>query len=120
MCVYCSYVLYRDVFFFKQKAAYEVRISDGSSDVCSSDLPAGAFEAVDEVAQAGVRHGGPARGGRAIYTLVTLRTSSPAGAGRRRISVDHCSCSRRRPSSAERRVGKECASTCRSRWSPHH
>src|SRR3546814_13510842 len=25
------------VFFFKQKTAYEVRISDGSSDVCSSD-----------------------------------------------------------------------------------
>src|SRR3546814_3250309 len=27
-----------DVFFFKQKTAYEVRISDWSSDVCSSDL----------------------------------------------------------------------------------
>src|SRR3546814_3607384 len=26
-------------FFFKQKTAYEVRISDWSSDVCSSDLP---------------------------------------------------------------------------------
>src|SRR3546814_14556895 len=34
-------VLFLDVvvFFFKQKAAYEVRISDWSSDVCSSDLP---------------------------------------------------------------------------------
>src|SRR3546814_9555304 len=31
-CVYC-------VFFFKQKTAYEMRISDWSSDVCSSDLP---------------------------------------------------------------------------------
>src|SRR3546814_3759075 len=31
-----EYVLY--VFFFKQKTAYEVRISDWSSDVCSSDL----------------------------------------------------------------------------------
>src|SRR3546814_8896408 len=28
------------VFFFKQKTAYELRISDWSSDVCSSDLPA--------------------------------------------------------------------------------
>src|SRR3546814_6500549 len=28
------------VCFFKQKTAYEVRISDWSSDVCSSDLPA--------------------------------------------------------------------------------
>src|SRR3546814_9573587 len=27
-------------FFFKQKTAYELRISDWSSDVCSSDLPA--------------------------------------------------------------------------------
>src|SRR3546814_8261354 len=29
-------------FFFKQKTAYEMRISDWSSDVCSSDLPQGA------------------------------------------------------------------------------
>src|SRR3546814_1348696 len=28
------------VFFFKQKTAYEMRISDWSSDVCSSDLEA--------------------------------------------------------------------------------
>src|SRR3546814_9771155 len=30
-------------FFFKQKTAYEMRISDWSSDVCSSDLPDGSF-----------------------------------------------------------------------------
>src|SRR3546814_17768441 len=30
--------LLRSVFFFKQKTAYEMRISDWSSDVCSSDL----------------------------------------------------------------------------------
>src|SRR3546814_3176510 len=29
------------IFFFKQKTAYEMRISDWSSDVCSSDLAAG-------------------------------------------------------------------------------
>src|SRR3546814_1433651 len=29
---------WNDLFFFKQKAAYEMRISDWSSDVCSSDL----------------------------------------------------------------------------------
>src|SRR3546814_1766154 len=28
-----------NIFFFKQKTAYEMRISDWSSDVCSSDLP---------------------------------------------------------------------------------
>src|SRR3546814_3599112 len=32
-------------FFFKQKTAYEMRISDWSSDVCSSDLTDGVTEA---------------------------------------------------------------------------
>src|SRR3546814_1500524 len=32
------------IFFFKQKTAYEMRISDWSSDVCSSDLGRGAAE----------------------------------------------------------------------------
>src|SRR3546814_6476772 len=31
-------MLYVSLFFFKQKTAYEMRISDWSSDVCSSDL----------------------------------------------------------------------------------
>src|SRR3546814_5427841 len=35
---YYLWVLYL-FFFFKQKTAYEMRISDWSSDVCSSDLP---------------------------------------------------------------------------------
>src|SRR3546814_7610083 len=41
----CCFIFYDDVsavmfvfFFFKQKTAYEMRISDWSSDVCSSDL----------------------------------------------------------------------------------
>src|SRR3546814_9205693 len=36
-CYVCMYCL-EYVFFFKQKTAYEMRISDWSSDVCSSDL----------------------------------------------------------------------------------
>src|SRR3546814_5752141 len=36
MCI-CR-VMYIYFFFFKQKTAYEMRISDWSSDVCSSDL----------------------------------------------------------------------------------
>src|SRR3546814_10525353 len=36
-------------FFFKQKTAYEMRISDWSSDVCSSDLHCGVFR-VDRLA----------------------------------------------------------------------
>src|SRR3546814_9397043 len=35
-------MLFYVFFFFKQKTAYEMRISDWSSDVCSSDLPVGA------------------------------------------------------------------------------
>src|SRR3546814_9433234 len=34
--MFCFFFLF---FFFKQKTAYELRISDWSSDVCSSDLP---------------------------------------------------------------------------------
>src|SRR3546814_3903467 len=37
LCLGCSYDVFF-FFFFKQKTAYEVRISDWSSDVCSSDL----------------------------------------------------------------------------------
>src|SRR3546814_6997452 len=35
-------------FFFKQKTAYEMRISDWSSDVCSSDLSDPAFRRIDQ------------------------------------------------------------------------
>src|SRR3546814_7639041 len=82
-------------FFFKQKTAYEMRISDWSSDVCSSDLAArGAASLPAQGARdrRGVTMTWTA--GLAIY-MVTWR-------------------------SEERRVGKECVSTCRSRWSPYH
>src|SRR3546814_5199740 len=35
ICCFCGFLFF---FFFKQKTAYEMRISDWSSDVCSSDL----------------------------------------------------------------------------------
>src|SRR3546814_10114407 len=37
----CVLTVYLFLFFFKQKTAYEMRISDWSSDVCSSDLGCG-------------------------------------------------------------------------------
>src|SRR3546814_2503810 len=43
MCV--VRILFGFFFFFKQKTAYEMRISDWSSDVCSSDLSNGGFRA---------------------------------------------------------------------------
>src|SRR3546814_1832315 len=38
LCFFVCFILF---FFFKQKTAYEMRISDWSSDVCSSDLRTG-------------------------------------------------------------------------------
>src|SRR3546814_3364264 len=95
-------------FFFKQKTAYEMRISDGSSDVCSSDLGPRLLEPGYADGCAGpLAIGGSdlrVRGGR-------------GGPNRGRPAEAHPSRSRR---SEERRVGKEGVSTCRSRWSPYH
>src|SRR3546814_5446844 len=93
----------RLVVFFKQKTAYELRISDWSSDVCSSDLPyACCLHRRDLVLGAALA----ARNDRAGMAHAAARRCGAPGdeAGR----------------SEERRVGKECVSTCRSRWSPYH
>src|SRR3546814_3738424 len=47
LLLWLVWIVFVDVFFFfKQKTAYEMRISDWSSDVCSSDLP-GAARPID-------------------------------------------------------------------------
>src|SRR3546814_1678020 len=94
--------------FFKQKTSYEMRISDWSSDVCSSDLrrPAALF------GQAAQRDDEPPRRGER-YSL--CRDRDAAGSGKRSGGAGAV-CAR----SEERRVGKECVSTCRSLWSPCH
>src|SRR3546814_7340239 len=64
-------------FFFKQKTAYELRISDWSSDVCSSDLHA--LEIGNQ--SLGLRDGGPhlrlindeRSGGFLLHDLVLIR-----------------------------------------------
>src|SRR3546814_12839454 len=43
--------MYSVFFFFKQKTAYEMRISDWSSDVCSSDLLTDAAEGFDDASE---------------------------------------------------------------------
>src|SRR3546814_10692205 len=43
LVVFCFTFVLMIFFFFKQKTAYEMRISDWSSDVCSSDLLGGAI-----------------------------------------------------------------------------
>src|SRR3546814_1641115 len=92
--------------FFKQKTAYELRISDWSSDVCSSDLSI-AFQL------AFPRDGGLLQGGQG---LLHLCRQNPHRLGVLRGRVLQFGDLLR---SEERRVGKECVSTCRSRWSPY-
>src|SRR3546814_7817613 len=98
------------VFFFKQKTAYEMRISDWSSDVCSSDLPHDIDREV-VVAVPGLR----VRGDLPLGEVTDHRPQRVVLLGELDV---HGRPSGRR--SEERRVGKECVSTCRSRWSPYH
>src|SRR3546814_6635260 len=94
-------------FFFKQKTAYEMRISDWSSDVCSSDLRDA--ERLDQ--QIVDRQLDPASAERRVEIAAQLEQRIEPDIDRQ-IDV--------RDRSEERRVGKECVSTCRSRWSQYH
>src|SRR3546814_11630182 len=136
------------VFFFKQKTAYEMRISDWSSDVCSSDLPAEAVatrmldRVFDNYVMANMQR---------VVNAYIARSDSPdpveVAAGKEGLLrayrwLDRRMARRPLPShvslvtcaaapslfyadwverrAEERRVGKECVSTCRSRWSTEH
>src|SRR3546814_20512491 len=105
-----------------------MRISDWSSDVCSSDLrdrldgldtalaainalPLDAVSAhtgIDQTAIAGIA--------KALHDAPTAAVYGRMGLSTQRFG-SLCQWLIR---SAERRVGKECVSTCRSRWSPYH
>src|SRR3546814_6694450 len=96
-------------FLFKQKTAYELRISDWSSDVCSSDL--GTTRIVFDLRA----------------PVVALKPHFESGAGGTRLVLEWPGDSAGDPiariaaaRSEERRVGKECVSTCRYRGSPSH
>src|SRR3546814_10812513 len=115
-------------FFFKQKTAYEMRISDWSSDVCSSDLareiPAGTqiieYKGKRITAeQADAKH--PVNPDDPFHTFFFSLSSGKiidgGDKGNDARWINH-SCGPNR--SEERRVGKECVRTFRSRWSPYH
>src|SRR3546814_9801914 len=88
-------------FFFKQKTAYEMRISDWSSDVCSSDLrlKTGEGQRLDtSLMEAGI-----------TLTYWQSAIAFATGAAPRAMGR-----------SEERRGGEECVSSCRYRWSPYH
>src|SRR3546814_12125102 len=97
-----------------------MRISDWSSDVCSSDLdyPINLFrgQAIDGLAPARARH---------FQEVNDLRYDLGVGGVMHlpdQLAMPRDEVIRGQPQqrSEERRVGKECVSTCRSRWSPEN
>src|SRR3546814_3741341 len=103
--IHCFIIFFMFFFFFKQKTAYEIRISDWSSDVCSSDL----YNCVKAPKEC--------QNGPSWHYSDTIRAYEAAACMLRTVAI-HIGAAPRR--SEERRVGKECVSTCRSRWSPYH
>src|SRR3546814_11170787 len=88
-----------------------MRISDWSSDVCSSDLTGRC----------------PTTPSAWSSTRRPARCAKTSTASSNTSTRWWCRCCRRRWTSTrrchrseERRVGKECVSTCRSRWWPYH
>src|SRR3546814_12418578 len=108
-CVFLMWYFEFDVVMcavlFKQKTAYEMRISDWSSDVCSSDL----------LSRTSVLF---------CMNWPIWMEFLPCPASKKCPATWSMRCLKRTPASSsrseERRVGKECVSTCRSRWSPDH
>src|SRR3546814_10026954 len=117
------------LFYFKQKTAYYMRISDWSSDVCSSDLaeqPEGTHLTEDlGIGDLVVERFDHARGefvggvglrGIADHTLIVGELVVEKE-GVRPVEGCHAGHDDLLCSSEERRVGKEGVSTCRSRCS---
>src|SRR3546814_12017117 len=119
------------IVFFKQKTAYEMRISDWSSDVCSSDLAnveRPMLAVGKDVNAVGHRLApmpmGPGDKPRDDSGMYSLKTKKPVprfgGRSAAPFRKSPGGASARPARSDERRVGKECVSTCRYRLSPYH
>src|SRR3546814_970367 len=107
-------------FFVKQKTAYEMRISDWSSDVCSSDLLAQQrlrLGARFLARQAARMH----RPEHDVFQRRHLREQIELLEHHAGFAADFAYLGRRTldARSEERRVGKEGVRTCSSRWSPY-
>src|SRR3546814_12047629 len=115
LVVYC--------FFFKQKTAYEMRISDWSSDVCSSDLFRTPTLNNDQDAPVMMLQQQAEEIGRAMKLApdsVGISSQLPAPIALQLLGWNAAGNGVANFRSDERRVGKECVSQCRSRWSPYH
>src|SRR3546814_2016471 len=123
--VVCHASVLSSFFFFKQKTAYEMRISDWSSDVCSSDLITKEIWHLACASRA-FHAGEPTAGGSQDVYHKLLETIADecgiqlrvlvdilAGASAGGINAIFLADAR----SEERRGGKGCVSTCRSRVS---
>src|SRR3546814_13880949 len=97
-----------------------MRISDWSSDVCSSDLElTKAGLAADSRPTTGtLSRGFPFFTGGMVLSFAAIESYSASVAFA--MQSDHRFSGFDFQRSEERRVGKECVSTCRSRWSPYH
>src|SRR3546814_2174441 len=108
MCCLGVFIVF---FFFKQKTAYEMRISDWSSDVCSSDL------------YQRVRGGGQPRR-RGHIAAPEMRAAEFGEQHGILVAQPRVQALERRdrivPRPEERRLGKEGVITVRSRWWPYH
>src|SRR3546814_19182146 len=115
-------------FFFKHKTAYELRISDWSSDVCSNDDPAGAEALLNAV----IDRLGPAA--RAEWTqkvawsyyienddanALRLATDCTGGNGAWATQGAWVRGLASWRGSEERRVGEACVRTLSTRWAPY-
>src|SRR3546814_14746274 len=127
-----------------------MRISDWSSDVCSSDLPDSEMDAPGRLTAPDVARGigrlfarngiwclpemplrngrradlmGVDERGRIVIVEIKVARADLLGDSKWSDYLDFCDrffWGLAAGRSEERRVGKECVSTCRSRWSPYH
>src|SRR3546814_11964492 len=99
-----------------------MRISDWSSDVCSSDLPTGALHIGG--ARTALYNWFVARGSGGTLVLRIEDTdrerSTPENVAQIIDALQWLELDWDEGRSEERRVGKECVSKCRTRWSPYH
>src|SRR3546814_10727297 len=101
-------------FLFRQKTAYDLRISDRSSDVCSSDLYA---KDLYDAAMAGRLDFAAASDGDGDRNMILGAGIAVGPSDSLAVLAANATLA---PSTEERRVGTESVSTCKSRWSPYH
>src|SRR3546814_12378533 len=97
-----------------------MRISDWSSDVCSSDLPAPEKQVmIDSIREFEVFAAPTLWSAEDVDGDESLGLTADEKRQAIALFAEHYDC-KDADRSEERRVGKECVSTCRSRWSPDH